>query len=124
MTYSAYTYQELLHLTCLAKITVIKSQGMIAPPLKIQSCSQVMCQPRFLQNDIKESYNKGQSLGSQNMTNMFCRIIQDLISTPSLTGSSTNSCSKLATAVIPQQKWDMIFANAKLLTKQMGYNTN
>lgn len=97
---------------------------MIAPPLKIQSCSQVMCQPRFLQNDIKESYNKGQSLGSQNMTNMFCRIIQDLISTPSLTGSSTNSCSKLAAAVIPQQKWDMIFANAKLLTKQMGYNTN
>lgn len=92
--------------------------------LKIQSCSQVACQPRFLQNGIKESYNKKQSLGSQNMTNMFCRIIQDLISTASLTGNSTEGYSKLAATMIPQQKWDMIFANAKLLTKQMGYNTN
>lgn len=89
---------------------------MTAPPLKIQSCSQVMCQPRFSQKGIKESYNKEQSLGSQNTTNMFYRIIQDLISTASLTG--------LATLTIPRQKGDMIFANAKLLTKKMGYNTN
>lgn len=34
-------YQELLHLTCLPKITVI------APHLKIQSCNQVMCQLSF-----------------------------------------------------------------------------
>lgn len=66
---------------------------MTGPPLKIQSSGEVTCQPRFSQNDIQESYNKEQSLGSQNMTNMFCRIIQDLISIASLTGLLYNSSS-------------------------------
>lgn len=35
-----------------------------------------------------------------------------------------NRPTLLATLTIPRQKGDMIFANAKLLTKQMGYNTN
>lgn len=70
------------------------------------------------QNNRQENYHKKHSLGSWNMTNMFYKIIQDFISIGSLTGLFLNSHSDDSLA-----KWDMIFANAKLLTKQIGYNT-
>lgn len=92
---------------------------MIAPPSEIQSRSQVICQPRLHRTTDEKTTTKKHSLGSQNMTNMFCKIIQDFISIGSLTGLFLNSCSDDYSA-----KWDTIFANAKLLTKQMGYNTN